>query len=107
MKTDAQGWTADLLVADHQNKTDVAASIARQWFDSGVDVVADVTNSAVALAVAQIAREKNKVMLASGPATSATPYRCCHGSTTSRSPTVRPSPPGTSREKRASTSPWP
>ena len=66
----ARGWSAELLVADHQNKPDVAASIARQWFDSGVDAVADVTNSAVALAVSQIAREKNKVMLASGAATS-------------------------------------
>ncbi|MGI4800130.1 MAG: ABC transporter substrate-binding protein, partial [Janthinobacterium lividum] len=57
--------------ADHQNKADVASSVARQWFDTGaVDAVADVTNSAVALAVSQIAREKNKVMLASGPATS-------------------------------------
>ncbi len=36
----ARGWTAELLVADHQNKPDVAVSIARQWFDSGVDAVA-------------------------------------------------------------------
>ncbi len=67
----SRGWNADILVADHQNKADVASAIARQWFDAGqVDAVADVTNSAVALAVSQIAREKNKVMLASGPATS-------------------------------------
>jgi len=65
-----KGWTAEVLVADHQNKPDIASSIARQWFDTGVDAVADVTNSAVALAVSQIAREKNKVMLASGAATS-------------------------------------
>ena len=54
-----KGWAAEVLVADHQNKPDIASSIARQWFDSGVDAVADVTNSAVALAVSQIAREKN------------------------------------------------
>ena len=67
----AKGWSAEVLVADLQNTPDIASSIARQWFDSGnVDVVADVTNSAVALAAAQIAREKNKVMLASGPAMS-------------------------------------
>ena len=58
-------------MADHQNKPDLAAAIARRWFDiERVDAVADVTNSAVALAVSQIARDKNKVMLASGPATS-------------------------------------
>ena len=66
----AKGWTFELVAADHQNKPDVAVSIARQWFDSGIDAVADVTNSAVALAVSDIAREKNKVMLASGAATS-------------------------------------
>lgn len=65
-----RGWKTEVLVADHGNKPDVAVAIARQWFDSGVDAVADVTNSAVALAVSQIAREKNKAMLASGPATS-------------------------------------
>lgn len=65
-----KGWKTEVVVANHQNKPDVASAIARQWFDTGVDAVADVTNSAVALAVAQIAREKNKVMLASGPATS-------------------------------------
>ena len=66
----SKGWTVELIAADHQNKADVAVAIARQWFDAGVDAVADVTNSAVALAVNQIAREKNKVMLASGAATS-------------------------------------
>ncbi len=67
----ARGWAPEVLVADHQNKPDLAAAIARRWFDiERVDAVADVTNSAVALAVSQIARDKNKVMLASGPATS-------------------------------------
>jgi branched-chain amino acid transport system substrate-binding protein len=66
-----RGWAVEIVVADHQNKPDIASAIARQWFDSGnVDVLADVTNSAVALAVSQLAREKNKVALASGPATS-------------------------------------
>ena len=77
----AKGWTADVLVADHQNKPDIASSIARQWFDTGVDAVADVTNSAVALAVSQIAREKNKVMLASGAATSDLTGRACSPNT--------------------------
>ena len=66
-----KGWTIKLISADHQNKADVASNIVRQWFDTeGVDVVADVTNSAAALAVNQIVKTKNKVMLASGPAVS-------------------------------------
>ncbi len=77
----AKGWSAEVLVADHQNKPDIASSIARQWFDSGVDAVADVTNSAVALAVSQIAREKNRVMLASGAATSDLTGRSCSPNT--------------------------
>jgi len=66
----AQGFQVEVLQADHQNKPDVGANIARQWFDQGVDVVVDVPTSSVGLAVNQIAREKNKVFLASGPATS-------------------------------------
>jgi branched-chain amino acid transport system substrate-binding protein len=53
----------EVISADHQNKPDVAASIARQWFDSGVDIVADVPTSSVALAVAQVAKDKDKMML--------------------------------------------
>ena len=65
------GWTIEVIAADHQNKPDVAAAIARRWYDvDGVDMIADVTNSAVALAVNQITRDRNKVLLASGAATS-------------------------------------
>jgi branched-chain amino acid transport system substrate-binding protein len=61
----------EILSADHQNKPDVGAAIARRWFDvDGVDVIVDVPNSAVALAVADIAREKNKVFIGSGAGTS-------------------------------------
>jgi branched-chain amino acid transport system substrate-binding protein len=67
----------EVMSADHQNKPDVAASIARQWFDQGVDVVADVPTSSVALAVGQVAREKDKVMLnASATVTSLTDDQC-------------------------------
>jgi branched-chain amino acid transport system substrate-binding protein len=60
----------EILSADHQNKADVGASIARKWFDvEGVDMIIDLPNSAVALAVADIAREKNKVMIGSGAGT--------------------------------------
>jgi branched-chain amino acid transport system substrate-binding protein len=61
----------EILFADHQNKPDVGAAIARRWFDvEGVDMIVDVPNSAVALAVADIAREKNKVFIGSGAGTS-------------------------------------
>jgi branched-chain amino acid transport system substrate-binding protein len=61
----------EILSADHQNKADIGASIARRWFDvDGVDVIIDVPNSAVALGVADIAREKNKVLIGSGAGSS-------------------------------------
>jgi branched-chain amino acid transport system substrate-binding protein len=60
----------DVVHADHQHKPDVGAAIARQWFDrDGVDAILEVNNSAIALAVADLAREKDKVFLATGPAT--------------------------------------
>ena len=67
----------EVVAADFQNKADVGATIARQWFDElGVDVVVDVLNSAVALAVASIAREKNKVVLACPSTTELTGRQC-------------------------------
>lgn len=66
-----KGWNIEVIGADHQNKSDVAVGIARRWFDlDGVDVVTDATNSAVALALNSLVREKNKVELVSGAATS-------------------------------------
>lgn len=60
----------ELLTADHQNKADIGAQIARRWFGSdGVDMVADVGNSAVALAIQAIAREKNKPVMYSAVGT--------------------------------------
>ena len=54
----------ELISADSQNKPDVASGIARRWLDQdGVDVIVDVPNSAVVLAVSQIVRDKNKVLL--------------------------------------------
>lgn len=64
------GKPIELVSADHQNKADVAAGLARRWYDvDGVTAIADLTNSAVALAVAGIARERNKVAMFNGPAT--------------------------------------
>ncbi len=77
-----KGWTIDVVSADHQNKADIAANVARGWFDvDGVDMITDVTNSAAALAVNQITRDKNKVMLASGPATSDLTGKACSPNT--------------------------
>ena len=62
---------ADVIGGDHQNKADVGARIAREWYDrEAVDVIVDAVNSAVALAVSNTTREKNKILLASGPASS-------------------------------------
>ncbi|TDH57946.1 ABC transporter substrate-binding protein [Dankookia rubra] len=60
----------EVLHADHQHKADVGAAIARQWYDrEGIDAILEVNNSSIALAVADLAREKDKVFLATGPAT--------------------------------------
>ena len=64
------GFPIEVVAADHQNKPDVGAAIARQWFDTdGVDAIVDVPTSSVALAVNTVCREKNKVMLNNGAAT--------------------------------------
>ena len=68
----AKGLNVEIISADHQNKPDLAVSISRQWIDrDGVDVILDVPTSSVALAVQGVVREKNKVFLACGPATTA------------------------------------
>jgi len=60
----------EILSADHQNKPDVGAAIARRWLDvEGVDMIIDLPNSSVALAVADLVREKNKVVIGSGAGT--------------------------------------
>jgi branched-chain amino acid transport system substrate-binding protein len=64
------GQPIELVSADHQHKTDVANSIVRHWFDvDGVDVIVDIPNSAVALAMQQLAKEKNKIALYATAAT--------------------------------------
>ncbi len=64
------GFDVQVIGADHQNKPDVGAAIARQWFDrDGVDVVMDVPTSSVALAVNSVAKEKNKLYINNGGGT--------------------------------------
>ncbi|WP_406858262.1 ABC transporter substrate-binding protein [Alsobacter sp. KACC 23698] len=70
-KAAEKGIKAEVVVADHQNKPDIGAAIARQWYDrDGVDLIVDVPTSSVALAVSQITREKNKAYINSGGGTS-------------------------------------
>ncbi len=63
------GHKVEILKADHQNKPDVGLAVTRQWFDTeGVAVVMDVPNSAIALAVSDLAHDKNRIFIGSGAA---------------------------------------
>ncbi|WP_407521533.1 ABC transporter substrate-binding protein [Methylobacterium oryzisoli] len=65
-----KGLKVEIVSADHQNKPDVGASLARQWYDrDGVDAIFDVPTSSVALAISQVTREKNKAFVNSGAGT--------------------------------------
>jgi len=65
-----KGINVEIISADHQNKPDVASTLARQWYDEeNVDVIVDVPTSSAALAVNEITREKNKILLNSGAGT--------------------------------------
>jgi len=66
-----RGIKVDIIAADHQNKPDIGASIARQWYDQeGVDVILDVPTSSVVLAINALTREKNRILISSGGGTS-------------------------------------
>jgi branched-chain amino acid transport system substrate-binding protein len=79
---DAKGMKVEIVAADHQNKPDVGSNVARQWLDvDKVDVIVDVPNSGVALAVSDIVREKNKVFLNSGAGTSDLTGKACSPNT--------------------------
>jgi branched-chain amino acid transport system substrate-binding protein len=78
----AAGMPVEVIAADHQNKPDIGISIARRWFDlEKVDAIADLGNSAVALAVNEIAREKNKAALISAGGTTALTGKSCSPNT--------------------------
>jgi branched-chain amino acid transport system substrate-binding protein len=75
---EAHGLKVEILSADHQNKPDVGAGIAREWVDQkGVDAVVDLPNSGVALAVESVLKGKDRVMLASSTATSDLTGKAC------------------------------
>jgi len=78
----AKGITVEVIAADHQNKPDIGANIARKWIDvDNVDAIVDVPTSSVALAVNALVREKNKVHLNSGAATSDLTGKSCSPNT--------------------------
>src|SRR5690242_8396811 len=77
-----KGMKVEIISADHQNKPEVGSSIASQWYDvDKVDVIVDVPTSSVALAVNQVTREKHKLFLVSGAASSDLTGKACSPNT--------------------------
>jgi branched-chain amino acid transport system substrate-binding protein len=80
----AKGWKIDVIGGDHQNKPDVGVGIARQWIDNeNVDVISDTPNSGVALAISNLAKEKNAILLNSGAASPDLTGKLCNVNTIS------------------------
>ncbi len=78
----AKGWKIEVISGDHQNKADIGSNIARQWYDvDAVDVIIDLPNSGVALAVSAITKDKNKLFLNSGAASSDLTGKACSPNT--------------------------
>jgi branched-chain amino acid transport system substrate-binding protein len=76
------GAPIEVLSADHQNKPDVGSNIVREWIDvQDVDVIVDVPTSSVALAVTEIVKEKDRVFLVSGAATTELTGAACSPNT--------------------------
>jgi branched-chain amino acid transport system substrate-binding protein len=72
------GKDVEVVSADHQNKADISSATARQWYDAeGVDAIFDLVTSATALAVREVAREKGKIDMVSGAATTALTGKAC------------------------------
>jgi branched-chain amino acid transport system substrate-binding protein len=77
-----RGYKVEVVSADHQNKADIGSAVASKWYDAEkVDVIVDVPNSGVALAVSQITKDKGKAFLASGPGTSDLTGKACSPNT--------------------------
>jgi branched-chain amino acid transport system substrate-binding protein len=76
---EAHSFTVDILAADHQQKPDVGLTVARRWFDTeGVDCVADLNNTAIALAVDGLVSEKDRVSLITGAASADLTGKACN-----------------------------
>src|SRR5581483_6039071 len=79
-----KGWSIEIISGDHQNKPDVGVNIARQWIDNEkVDAIADTPTSSVALAVSNLVKEKNSVLLNVGAATADLTGKACTPNTIS------------------------
>jgi branched-chain amino acid transport system substrate-binding protein len=79
-----KGWKIDVLSGDHLNKPDVGVNVARQWIDvDKVDVVSDTPNSGVALAVSNLMKEKNAILINSGGASADLTGKACNPNTIS------------------------
>lgn len=77
-KPESHGFSVEILAADHQQKPDIGVGVARQWFDrDGVDAVADLNNTAIALAVGNVVQQKNKVSLITGAASAVLTGKSC------------------------------
>jgi branched-chain amino acid transport system substrate-binding protein len=80
----AKGWKIEVLGGDHQNKPDVGVNISRKWIDTeNVDVIADTPNSGVALAVSNLVKEKNSILLNSAAASADLTGKACNANTIS------------------------
>jgi branched-chain amino acid transport system substrate-binding protein len=80
----AKGWKIDVLSGDHQNKPDIGVNIARQWIDTEhVDAIADTPNSGVALAVSNLVKDKNSILLNSAAASADLTGKACNANTVS------------------------
>lgn len=78
----SKGINVEIVSADHQNKADIASSIARQWYDQdGVDAIFDVPTSSAALAVSEITREKDKIFINSGAGSADLTGKACSPNT--------------------------
>ncbi|HVY16744.1 MAG TPA: ABC transporter substrate-binding protein [Rhodopila sp.] len=74
----AHGFDVEVIDADHQNKPDVAVSLAREWFDQrGVDIIMDIAATSCALALASLVKAKDKIMIATSTASSDVTGKAC------------------------------
>jgi len=81
---EAKGWKIELLSGDHQNKPDIGVNVARQWVDvDKVDMITDTPNSGVALAISNLAKEKNIILMNSGGASADLTGKACTPNTIS------------------------
>jgi branched-chain amino acid transport system substrate-binding protein len=80
----AKGWKIDVLSSDHQNKPDIGVNVARQWIDvDKLDAVVDTPTSSVALAVSNLVKEKNSILINSGGASADITGKACTPNTLS------------------------